>query len=62
MSSSARSAHGRRRKSCWPEGRTRAIGVCNFSPAHLDSLIARTEVVPALNQVDCIRSSCREAG
>ncbi len=34
------------------EGRTRAIGVCNFSPAHLDSLIARTEVVPALNQVE----------
>jgi len=34
------------------EGRTRAIGVCNFGPAHLDSLIAQTEVVPALNQVE----------
>lgn len=34
------------------EGRTRAIGVCNFSTAHLDSLVARAEVVPALNQVE----------
>jgi len=34
------------------EGRTRAIGVCNFSPAHLDSLIAETEVIPALNQIE----------
>jgi diketogulonate reductase-like aldo/keto reductase len=34
------------------EGQTRAIGVCNFSPAHLDSLIAQTEVLPALNQVE----------
>jgi diketogulonate reductase-like aldo/keto reductase len=34
------------------DGRVRAIGVCNFSPKHLDDLIARTEVVPALNQVE----------
>lgn len=34
------------------EGRTRAIGVCNFSAAHLDRLIAKSEVVPALNQVE----------
>jgi diketogulonate reductase-like aldo/keto reductase len=34
------------------EGRVRAIGVCNFSPKHLDDLIARTEVVPAVNQVE----------
>jgi diketogulonate reductase-like aldo/keto reductase len=34
------------------EGRVRAIGVCNFSPRHLDDLIARTEVVPAVNQVE----------
>jgi 2,5-diketo-D-gluconate reductase A len=34
------------------ESRTRAIGVCNFSPAHFNSLIAKTEVVPALNQVE----------
>lgn len=34
------------------EGRTRAIGVCNFSPLHLDRLIADADVVPALNQVE----------
>jgi diketogulonate reductase-like aldo/keto reductase len=34
------------------EGRVRAIGVCNFGPRHLDDLIARTEVVPAVNQVE----------
>src|SRR5690606_2411110 len=34
------------------EGRTRAIGVSNFSPAHLDRLMARAAVVPALNQVE----------
>jgi diketogulonate reductase-like aldo/keto reductase len=34
------------------DGRVRAIGVCNFSPKHLDDLIARTTVVPAVNQVE----------
>ncbi|MBV6403442.1 MAG: aldo/keto reductase [Flavobacteriales bacterium] len=34
------------------DGRVRAIGVCNFQPKHLDDLLARTEVVPALNQVE----------
>ncbi|MFE7422850.1 aldo/keto reductase [Rhodococcus sp. NPDC057529] len=34
------------------EGRTRAIGVCNHSPQHLDTLIDRTGIVPALNQVE----------
>tara|TARA_R110002020_G_scaffold434868_2_gene645029 strand:+ start:258 stop:1175 length:918 start_codon:yes stop_codon:yes gene_type:complete len=34
------------------EGRVRAIGVCNFTPAHLDTLIEHTGVVPALNQVE----------
>jgi len=34
------------------EGRTRAIGVSNFSPAHLDRLMARAEVAPAENQVE----------
>ena len=34
------------------DGRVRAIGVCNFSPKHLEDLIARTEVVPAVNQVE----------
>lgn len=34
------------------EGRVRAIGVCNFKPAHLDMLIARSDVVPAVNQIE----------
>ena len=33
-------------------GRARAIGVSNFSPKHLEDLIARAEVVPAVNQVE----------
>jgi diketogulonate reductase-like aldo/keto reductase len=34
------------------EGRARAIGVSNFSPAHLRALIDATDVVPAVNQVE----------
>jgi diketogulonate reductase-like aldo/keto reductase len=34
------------------DGRTRAIGVSNFSAAHLDRLIAGSSVVPAVNQVE----------
>jgi diketogulonate reductase-like aldo/keto reductase len=34
------------------EGRTRAIGVSNFSAQHLRRLIDRTDVVPAVNQVE----------
>jgi diketogulonate reductase-like aldo/keto reductase len=34
------------------DGRVRAIGVCNFTAKHLEDLIARTEVVPAVNQVE----------
>ncbi len=33
-------------------GRTRAIGVSNFTPQHLDRLIAASDVVPAVNQVE----------
>jgi diketogulonate reductase-like aldo/keto reductase len=32
--------------------RTRAIGVSNFSPQHLRRLTERTEIVPAVNQVE----------
>ena len=32
-------------------GKTRAIGVSNFKPAHLDRLIAETGVAPAVNQI-----------
>jgi diketogulonate reductase-like aldo/keto reductase len=34
------------------DGRVRAIGVSNFSAKHLDDLIARTDVTPAVNQVE----------
>jgi diketogulonate reductase-like aldo/keto reductase len=33
-------------------GRTRAIGVSNFSEQHLENLMEQTEVVPAVNQVE----------
>jgi len=33
-------------------GRTRAIGVSNFTPEHLDHLIAAVSVVPAVNQIE----------
>ena len=34
------------------QGRARAIGVSNFSEQHLENLMQRTEVVPAVNQVE----------
>jgi diketogulonate reductase-like aldo/keto reductase len=34
------------------DGRVRAIGVSNFNPSHLDELVERTEVVPAVNQIE----------
>ncbi|WP_243769944.1 aldo/keto reductase [Amycolatopsis acidicola] len=34
------------------EGRVRAIGVSNFTEKHLETLISRTTVVPAVNQVE----------
>ena len=34
------------------EGRVRAIGVSNFSAAHLGRLMERTEITPAVNQVE----------
>ncbi len=34
------------------KGRVRAIGVANFKPEHLRALMAQTEVVPAVNQVE----------
>jgi diketogulonate reductase-like aldo/keto reductase len=32
--------------------RARAIGVSNFQPQHIDGLLARTDVVPAVNQIE----------
>jgi len=34
------------------EGRAHAIGVCNFNIDHLENLIGKTTVVPAVNQVE----------
>ncbi|WP_418908646.1 aldo/keto reductase [Glutamicibacter endophyticus] len=34
------------------EGKIRAIGVSNFQPVHLEALIERADVVPAINQVE----------
>jgi diketogulonate reductase-like aldo/keto reductase len=34
------------------DGRVRAIGVSNFMPHHLASLFERTEIVPAVNQIE----------
>jgi 2,5-diketo-D-gluconate reductase A len=34
------------------EGRARAIGISNFSPAHLEIVLPRLSVVPAVNQVE----------
>ena len=34
------------------DGKTRAIGVSNFSPQHLETLIDETDIVPAVNQIE----------
>jgi diketogulonate reductase-like aldo/keto reductase len=34
------------------DGRARAIGVSNFSPQHLETLMSRTDIGPAVNQVE----------
>jgi diketogulonate reductase-like aldo/keto reductase len=52
------------------DGAVRAIGVSNFLPDHLDRLVAETDVVPAVNQVEvhprfqqaAVQEKCREHG
>lgn len=34
------------------EGMVKAIGVCNFNKHHLENLMRRTEIVPAINQFE----------
>jgi len=34
------------------DGRVRAIGIANFGPTHLESVLPRLSVVPAVNQVE----------
>jgi diketogulonate reductase-like aldo/keto reductase len=36
----------------YADGRVRAIGVSNFMPHHLSSLLEQSDVIPALNQVE----------
>jgi len=37
----------------YKEGRARAVGVSNFHIHHLDDIFAASELVPAVNQVEC---------
>ncbi len=37
----------------YESGRAKAIGVSNFLPHHLDSLLETTGIVPAVNQFEC---------
>jgi len=54
----------------YKDKRVRAIGVCNFHIHHLEELMASTEIVPAMNQIELhplmnqkeIRDFCKEKG
>ncbi|RZI00375.1 aldo/keto reductase [Staphylococcus condimenti] len=37
----------------YKEGLIKAIGVCNFEQHHLEKLMTETEIVPAVNQIEC---------
>ena len=43
------------------EGKVRSIGVSNFKPAHLERLMAETDVVPAVNQIQLSQAITRSA-
>ncbi|MDP9985918.1 2,5-diketo-D-gluconate reductase A [Arthrobacter oryzae] len=43
------------------EGKVRSIGVSNFKPAHLERLMAETDVVPAVNQIQLSPAITRTA-
>lgn len=45
----------------YADGRARAIGVSNFRTEHLDTLLAETEIVPAVNQIQLNPHVTREA-
>ncbi len=52
------------------DGKTKAIGVCNFNIDHLQRLLDECDVKPAINQVEChpflaqneLKEFCREKG
>ncbi|MCL2815729.1 MAG: aldo/keto reductase [Oscillospiraceae bacterium] len=37
----------------YKEGRARAVGVCNFNIHHLEDIFAASNLLPAVNQVEC---------
>ena len=37
----------------YKEGRSRAVGVCNFHTYHLEEIFAASDLLPAVNQVEC---------
>jgi diketogulonate reductase-like aldo/keto reductase len=37
----------------YKSGRTRAIGVSNFTEHHLDELLSDAKIIPAVNQIEC---------
>jgi 2,5-diketo-D-gluconate reductase A len=43
------------------DGKVRSIGVSNFKPAHLERLMAETDVVPAVNQIQLSPAITRDA-
>lgn len=43
------------------QGKVRSIGVSNFKPAHLERLMAETDVVPAVNQIQLSPAITRTA-
>lgn len=54
----------------YKDGRTKAIGVCNFDIEHLQRIMDECEVVPTVNQVEChpylqqteLKKFCEEHG
>ena len=52
----------------YDEGKIKAIGVCNFQPHHLDSLINVADIIPMINQIELhpflsqedVRSYCKQ--
>nr|WP_144923709.1 aldo/keto reductase [Paenibacillus bovis] len=54
----------------YKEGRTKAIGVCNFEIEHLQRIFDECEIKPAVNQIEChpylqqkeLKQFCKEHG
>lgn len=54
----------------YKDGKTKAIGVCNFDIDHLQRIMDECEIIPAVNQVEChpylqqkeLKQFCKEHG